>query len=108
MHLHPSNYVYIAVMLATPEVIRETGQLSRLPDLLPRWLEVPLYRESLGHFAGSDLRAGFQYLPVLGKRDMRSGFPQNFLRAGQSLESLLENRVIEMEHTSGTSEERLP
>ena len=36
------------------------------------------------------------------------GFPQNFLPAGQALETLLENKLVELEHTSGTSEERLP
>jgi hypothetical protein len=39
---------------------------------------------------------------------MRNGFPQNFLPDGQSLESLLEKNLVELEHTSGTSEERLP
>jgi phenylacetate-CoA ligase len=97
-------------MLATPELIRETHQLSRLAELLPRWRNVPLYRDSLppGSFAGHDVRAGFHQLPLLGKRDMRTGFPQNFLPAVRSLESLLENQIVELEHTSGTSEERLP
>ncbi len=39
---------------------------------------------------------------------MRTGFPRNFLPAAQSLESLLENQPVELEHTSGTSGERLP
>ena len=39
---------------------------------------------------------------------MRNGFPHNFLPAGQTVESLLENKLVELEHTSGTSEERLP
>ena len=39
---------------------------------------------------------------------MRNGFPRNFLSGGQSLESLLEKNLVELEHTSGTSEERLP
>lgn len=96
-------------MLATPELIRETAQLSRLTDLLPRWREVPLYRDALAPhlFAAHDARAGFHRVPLLGKREMRTGFPHNFL-AGQSLENLLENRLVELEHTSGTSEERLP
>ena len=110
--LHVLNCVYIAPMLATPELIRETSQFSRLAEWLPRWRETPLYHASLAQaevrFSPRDLRADFPRLPLLGKRDMRSGFPHNFLPAGQSLETLLENRVVELEHTSGTSEERLP
>ena len=110
--LHAPNCVYIAPMLATPELIRETSQFSRLAEWLPRWREMPLYRDSLAHaephFPAPNLRADFPRLPLLGKRDMRTGFPHNFLPAGQSLETLLENRLVELEHTSGTSEERLP
>ena len=95
-------------MLATPELVRETGQLSRLTELLPRWREMPLYRDSLAHSAGHDFHAGFHRLPLLGKREMRTGFPHNFLPAGDSLESLLNQQLVELEHTSGTSEERLP
>ena len=39
---------------------------------------------------------------------MRTDFPRNFLPENQSLETLLEKNVVELEHTSGTSEERLP
>lgn len=96
-------------MLATPELIREAAQIPQLEELLPRWRDVPLYRHSL-------TRAGcqtpgfecFKGLPLLAKRDMRNGFPRNFLSDGQLLESLLEKNLIELEHTSGTSEERLP
>lgn len=90
-------------MLATPELIRETAQLSRLAELLPRWRHVPLYRESL-----APGRVDFSRLPLLGKREMRTGFPHNFLPGDPPLETLLENRLVELEHTSGTSEERLP
>jgi phenylacetate-CoA ligase len=104
----PEKRVYFA-MLATPELIREAAQIPQLEGLLPRWREVPLYRDSLA-------RAGcerpdfecFKALPLLRKHEMRNGFPQNFLAAGQSLESLLEKDLVELEHTSGTSEERLP
>ncbi len=96
-------------MLATPELIREAAQIPQLEELLPRWRDVPLYRHSLA-------RAGcrtpdfecFKGLPLLAKRDMRNGFPRNFLSEGQVLESLLEKNLVELEHTSGTSEERLP
>ena len=96
-------------MLATPELIREAAQIPQLERLLAHWQEVPLYRHSLAQ-AGSERPglAGFKGLPLLAKHDMRNGFPQNFLPNGQSLESLLEKNLVELEHTSGTSEERLP
>jgi phenylacetate-CoA ligase len=96
-------------MLATPELIREAAQIPQLEGLLAHWQEVPLYRHSLAQ-AGSERPglAGFKGLPLLAKRDMRNGFPKNFLPDGQSLESLLEKNLVELEHTSGTSEERLP
>lgn len=94
-------------MLATPELIREAAQIPRLEGLLPRWREVPLYRNSLGGCRRGGLEC-FKAMPLLAKRDMRNGFPRNFLSDSQSLESLLEKNLVELEHTSGTSEERLP
>jgi phenylacetate-CoA ligase len=94
-------------MLATPELIRETSQLAQLEELLPRWREVPLYRNSLGRCPRQNLEC-FKRLPLMAKPEMRNNFPQNFLPAGQSLELLLEKNLIELEHTSGTSAERLP
>src|SRR6185312_12527856 len=95
-------------MLATPELICETAQLARLAELLPRWRQVPLYRDSLAPLTAPEFRAEFQQLPFLQKREMRADFPRNFVPAASSLENLLENHSIELEHTSGTSEERLP
>ncbi|HUZ07351.1 MAG TPA: hypothetical protein VMV89_07665 [Candidatus Paceibacterota bacterium] len=94
-------------MLATPEIIRETSQLARLEELLPRWREVPLYRNSLGRCKRQNLDC-FKRLPLIAKPEMRNDFPRNFLPAGQSLEILQEKNLIELEHTSGTSSERLP
>src|SRR5580692_729856 len=91
--------MYIVTMLATPELMREATQLSRLEKLLPRWRQVPLYRDTLA-------QADFSRLPFIGKRELRENFPQNFLRAEQNLDVLLENKSVELEHTSGTSEER--
>ena len=79
--------------------MREATQLSRLEKLLPRWREVPLYQNGLS-------QRDFSRLPFIGKRELRENFPQNFLRAGQNLDALLENKSVELEHTSGTSEER--
>ena len=85
-------------MLATPELMREAAQLARVERLLPRWREVPLYRAAR--------ESDFSRLPLIGKRELRENFPNNFLRAGQNLEAMLENKSVELEHTSGSSEER--
>jgi phenylacetate-CoA ligase len=96
-------------MLATPELIREAAQIPRLEGLLPRWRGVPLYRKTLSRVECErpDFEC-FKRLPLLAKPEMRSGFPQNFLPDGLSLDALLEKNLVELEHTSGTSEERLP
>src|SRR5208282_6389392 len=86
-------------MLATPELIRETMQRSRLAKLLPRWRKFPIYQNGLSQNV-------FSCLPLIGKRELRENFPNNFLRAGQNLDALLENKLVELEHTSGSSEER--
>ncbi len=90
-------------MLATPEIIHETAQASRIRELLPRWRNVPLYRETLARqdFDPRDL-------PIITKVEMRAGFPQNFLHSGKTLEELLAEQLVELEYTSGTSEDRLP
>ena len=96
-------------MLATSEIIREASQLEQLAGLLPRWREVPLYREALARAdcRGADLDC-FRRLPLLAKRGMRENFPRNFLSGGRALESLLEKNLVELDHTSGTLGERLP
>ncbi|HVU08102.1 MAG TPA: hypothetical protein VHG89_06125 [Verrucomicrobiae bacterium] len=94
-------------MLATPELIRETSQLAQLEELLPRWRNVPLYRNSLGRCRRQNLEC-FKRLPPLAKREIQNDFPRNFLSGEQSLDSLLEKNLIELEHTSGTTAERLP
>jgi phenylacetate-CoA ligase len=99
-------------MLATPELIREAGQIPLLAERLPRWRAVPLYRDLLAslenHPVEADVFTSFRRLPLLVKPGIRDGFPRNFLTAGETLETLLEKRLVELEHTSGTSAERLP
>jgi phenylacetate-CoA ligase len=90
-------------MLATPELIRETAQSARMKELYPRWAEVPIYRARFGAAPQQ-----FSRLPLLTKRDMREGFPRNFLSSDAELKSLLDRNLVELEHTSGTSEERTP
>jgi len=88
-------------MLATPEIIEEATQLSRLGSALPRWRDVPIYQNALA-------QPDFFQLPFITKRELRQGFPENFLRPGQHLDALLEAKAVELEHTSGTSDERTP
>ena len=99
-------------MLATSEILGETAQPARLAELLPRWLELPVYRSRLnGNSRARPLAApglDFFDLPFITKRDMRNGFPHNFLRDGQTLATLMADARVELEHTSGTSEERTP
>jgi len=85
-------------MLATPEIMREEAQLARVKKLLPRWHDVPLY-----HTARVK---DFFHRPLIGKRELRENFPNNFLRPGQDLDALLAGQLVELEHTSGSSEER--
>jgi phenylacetate-CoA ligase len=96
-------------MLATPEIIREANPFAQLEELIPRWREVPLYRES---FVRADCPRTdfdcFQRLPLMAKPEMRNNFPLNFLPDGQTIEMLLAKNLIELEYTSGTSSERLP
>ena len=90
-------------MFAPTEIISEPGQVggrfARLKNYFPRWREVPLYREAL---AAGD----FSRLPLITKREIRKNFPDNFLHAGQKLDALLAEKSVELEHTSGTSDER--
>ena len=86
-------------MLATPELIQEAAQHGRVEELLLRWREFPIYRRIS---PGND----FSRLPLIGKRELRENFPDNFQRAGQRLDALLEDKSVELEHTSGSSEER--
>ncbi len=99
-------------MLATPELLREAALPYRLGQVLPRWLnEVPLYQRSgpLPYFANPSVSLDeLRRLPLITKHDIRRDFPHNFLRPGADLGTLLDQEVVELEHTSGTSEERTP
>lgn len=86
-------------MLATPELIREAAQRSRVEKLFPHWRKFPIYRRT-------PPENDFFRLPLIGKRELRENFPHNFLPAGQNLEALLADKSVELEHTSGTSDER--
>jgi phenylacetate-CoA ligase len=97
-------------MTAPPQAIGD-GQLPpELVEKLPHWLrEVPLYRGAVGPIAdGAVLSGDWRQLPLITKEDIRRDFPRNFLRPGVDLESLLEEDLVELEHTAGTSEARTP
>jgi phenylacetate-CoA ligase len=94
-------------MLATTEMIHEKTQLSRLEELLPEWQRVPLYNTFIAQRpASGDILTALNSFPLTGKSEMRASFP--LLPPGQNLEALLEQEVVELEHTSGTSGEQLP
>lgn len=93
-------------MLATPEMIHEAAQRSRLEELLPEWQRVPLYHTFIAQRpVDGDILAALNSFPLTDKTKLREGLP--FLQPGENLENLLEQNVVELEHTSGTSGEQL-
>jgi len=69
--------------------------------------EVPLYQSTEGKINGRTDWAGLlTALPFITKQDIKTNFPRNFLRQGQSLEKLVENKQVEVEHTAGTTDNR--
>ena len=99
-------------MTDTSECPPAPAMLARLSELLPRWLDLPLYRARLTAAgltpAEVCLPPGWQRLPFVTKQDLRADFPRNFLPSEEVLAALLERAVVEVDHTSGTSEERVP
>lgn len=97
-------------MLATPELILEAGQAARLTELLPRYQRAtPLYQgvgQPLSLPDGADATQKLRHFPFITKHDIRRDFPRNFLGPLADLEALAAHDSIELEHTSGTSEER--
>ncbi len=100
-------------MLATHQITHESGQTAVLEDLLPRWLrDVPLYQRPSWHPPGiaehGSILDRLRALPFITKQDIRRDFPSNFLPPDVDFDDLLEQEAIELEHTSGTSQERTP
>jgi len=100
-------------MLASPELLQEAAQPVRLAEVISRCRDqIPLYGRSAGESLGIEppvaISNELHRWPFITKADIRRGFPTNFLGAEASLEELLEKEIIELEHTSGTSEERMP
>ncbi len=99
--------MYIPRVPIAPELFTEAQPFPQLAALLRRGRELPLYREHLARYERDDWDC-FQKLPLLGKNAIRENFPQNFLGDQAILDALLAQNLIELEHTSGTTSERLP
>lgn len=100
-------------MPASPAFLCEPSSLKAHLAALPGWLrEIPLYRRRFGPVGTQptpvQTPAALAGVPFLTKHDIRAGFPLNFLRSDAELEGLLAQRLVELEHTSGTAEERTP
>ena len=99
-------------MITSADWMREASQWTRMAAAVPRWLSgVPLYQNP-GR-AGCPPRLPeflrcFRQLPFITKEDIRQGFPRNFLPQGVELGQLLDDELVELERTSGTSEEPTP
>ncbi|WP_438479576.1 hypothetical protein [Oleiharenicola lentus] len=81
--------------------------LNSPDEILQRYVrEVPLYRSAAkngGRATGSGPLAS---LPFIDKQDIKKDFPNNFLRDGQSLDELVAKKLVEVEHTAGTTDNR--
>lgn len=68
---------------------------------------VPLYGAAKARLRGP--ATGLELLgalPFITKQDIKRDFPRNFLRAGQSLDELTAQKLVEVEHTAGTTDSR--
>lgn len=92
-------------VLATPAGIQESEQQERLKQVLPDWLAKPLYRRRQSSAAAV---TAFEDLPFVTKQELRGDFPHNFLSTDESLDALVEAKEVELEYTSGTTEDRVP
>ncbi|HEY5915331.1 MAG TPA: hypothetical protein VJA21_32515 [Verrucomicrobiae bacterium] len=99
-------------MLATEELIAEAAQSQRLADDLPRHARrLPLYRAVGADRIEGDSGHGadkLRFFPFITKEDIRRDFPGNFLGPEADVEAMVEQGMIELEQTSGTSEPRTP
>jgi phenylacetate-CoA ligase len=81
--------------------------LSRPDEKLRQYVrEVPLYQVA-GTLAKTATAAEvLAALPYITKQEIKKDFPKNFLRAGQSLDELVAQNRVEVEHTAGTTDNR--
>jgi len=104
-------------MPETNQIVCEAPRSSSLLREVRKTLaRVPLYeaavRESLARVPDRDSSDSFGdwllQFPFLTKQGIRRGFPENFLPPESDLDQLVEQGLIELEHTSGTSQDRVP
>jgi phenylacetate-CoA ligase len=94
-----------------PNISAQPSPCPGLAEVLPSWLDrAPIY-------GGAAYRAlprkqpyngEWHALPLITKQDIKHHFPENFLGSSIRLEDLLASDRAELEHTSGTSEDRTP
>lgn len=95
-------------MPATQEPILESTQTQRLEAVLKGYFDqAPIY-SGAGRSTSAPLLERHQQLPFLSKIDIRRGFPGNFIGPDADLDALIESGAVELEHTSGTSDQRTP
>jgi phenylacetate-CoA ligase len=68
--------------------------------------EVPLYRSAAKAGDKASWAELLAALPFITKQEIKKDFPKNFLRAGQSLDELVARKLVEIEHTAGTTDNR--
>ncbi len=88
-----------------------SSNFSAVESRVAPWLnQVPLYQRLAApcREKGLAFPACFGQLPLITKLDIRLDFPRNFLAADVELDQLLEKKQVELERTSGTSEESTP
>lgn len=84
-----------------------TAALSGPDEKLRQYArEVPLYRAAAGVAPDATAAQVLAALPSITKADIKRDFPNNFLRAGQSLDELVAANRVEIEHTAGTTDNR--
>jgi len=94
------------LMFASPDTIADSAPWRRLTALLPAWRRIPLYQARLAVNIISP--EDFARLPFITKPELRENFPANFLTAENDLSARVEAGSVELEYTSGTSDERTP
>lgn len=84
--------------------IQAAPRQDNLSKVLADWLTRPIYRRRTGDIPAAILSD----LPFVTKHELRTDFPHNFLSSDESLDALLAANEVELEYTSGTSEDRVP
>jgi phenylacetate-CoA ligase len=112
-------YIRLLPMLSTagppknvlPTASHPGDHYARVRDEVARTVaEVPLYAGRAAPPTSSDPEAVAAWLaamPIVGKRELRRGFPKALVRAGLDLKAEMARGAVEIVSTSGTTENRL-